>query len=242
MNDMFILKGYVEKAEETEGLLDASVASNGIVDRDGEAINQDGWDIKSFKKNPQLLWAHNVREARPPIGKVTKIWFEGEGKSKVMKFKAMFDMADDFAKDIWRKYKEGFLNAFSVGFIPLEREGSTYTKAELLEISAVPVPANPAALVEIRAKGMEGIEWGDLTKKEEVKEEVEEEPKEEIKEVTYTEAQLKEVVREAIKEYRLIKEKDNEYKELDNLRDALRMVAQSVNIALRNLKERGGDK
>ena len=75
-----------------------------------------------------------MRETRPPIGKVTKVWFEGDGKNKVMKFKAIFDMADEFAKEIYRKFKEGFLNAFSVGFMPLEKEGSTYTRIELLEI------------------------------------------------------------------------------------------------------------
>ena len=57
-------------------------------------------------------------------------------------------------------YKQGFLNAFSIGFIPKEytdrnnADGSTtrvFTKSELLEISAVPVPANPNALVLARA-------------------------------------------------------------------------------------------
>jgi hypothetical protein len=40
----------------------------------------------------------------------------------------------------------GYQNTVSVGFIPLERNGSVITKAELLEVSWVPVPANPEAL------------------------------------------------------------------------------------------------
>jgi HK97 family phage prohead protease len=235
--DMLIAKGYVEKSEDKEGLLDVSVASSNVADRDGEIINQDGWDLKNFKKNPQLLWAHNVREVRPPIGKVTRIWFDGEGKSKVMKFKAMFDMADQFAADIYRKIKEGFLNAFSVGFMPLEKDGNTYTKTELLEISVVPVPANPSALVEIRSKGIEPMEWKDFTHKEAVEEihvdPIIDEPV--VKELNTDElkALMKEVMRESV----IQKNK----KDIEDVRDALRIVAQAVNVALKKIKEKGGE-
>jgi hypothetical protein len=46
-------------------------------------------------------------------------------------------------------YDEGILKTVSVGFIPLERDqanNSIITKAELLELSFVPVPCNPNAL------------------------------------------------------------------------------------------------
>lgn len=259
---MLILKGYAEKSgEESDGLLDVSVASTAIVDRDGESINQDGWDLKNFKKNPQLLWAHNMRELRPPIGKVTKIWFDGDGKGKVMKFKALFDMADEFAKEVYRKIKDGFLNAFSVGFLPLEKDGSTYSKVELLEISVVPVPSNPQALVEMRSKGIEPMEWKDLAdtnelekKPEEISslneevpvedEEVKPQKPEEVKPVEGTSTQdtpekeeIKGQIREVLKEMGKDKNKD-----LDNLRDALRMVYQAISIALKNLKDmKGGE-
>lgn len=257
---MLIAKGFVEKSDSEDGLLDVSVASSSVVDRDGESINQDGWDLKNFKKNPQLLWAHNMREVKPPIGKITKIWFEGEGKAKVMKFKAMFDMADEFAKEIHRKIKDGFLNAFSVGFMPTEREGTTYTKAELLEISVVPVPSNPAALVEIRSKGIEPMEWKDFDKVEHkvlmnkpvepivepAKEPVK--PTEPIGAATITQEngedlnkinpeEFKKMIREMLDENKKPVDKD-----MDNLQDALRIVYQAVGIALKKIKDlKGGE-
>ena len=44
-------------------------------------------------------------------------------------------------------FDQGIINSFSVGFKPLEAEGNTFVKQELLEISAVNVPANPEARV-----------------------------------------------------------------------------------------------
>jgi hypothetical protein len=66
------------------------------------------------------------------------------------------------AEEIFQLYKEGFMRAFSVGFIPKEwTDGDgekvprrTYTKWELLEYSAVPVPANPDALALAISKGL----------------------------------------------------------------------------------------
>lgn len=166
--DKFIAKAYVEKVNEEDGVLEAAIASDGYQDRDGDAIAQDGWDLKSFKKNPQLLWGHNIREYKAPIGKIKKIWFEGKGKRTKLMFRPQFDLADPFAAEIFRKYKENFLNAFSVGFIPLDGErnedgGFDFSKAELLEISAVAVPANPRAVVTLRGAGMKTMDWDDIT-------------------------------------------------------------------------------
>ncbi len=70
--------------------------------------------------------------------------------------------AYEFAETVYQLTKGGFLNAVSVGFMPrdtkeLSKEekaslgmpsyGVMYTKADLLEISVVSVPANPSALV-----------------------------------------------------------------------------------------------
>lgn len=158
---MYHVKGIVKKSEDKEGVLEASVASTEVVDRMGEVIKQDGWELKNFNKNPVLLWAHNAGLTAdiPPIGKVLKVWMDGLRKKRLM-FKVQFDMADPFAAEIARKFKEGYLNAFSVGFQPLEREDNVYTKSELLEISAVPVPANPEALSVLRS--LQPTEWDKL--------------------------------------------------------------------------------
>ena len=61
-------------------------------------------------------------------------------------------------------YAEGFLHAVSVGFRPLDwrwaageerADGIDFQRQELLEFSCVPVPANPEALVAVRAKGID---------------------------------------------------------------------------------------
>ena len=124
-----------------------------VVDRDSEVIMPKGGDFTSFKKNPVLLWAHDMHF--PPIGKIlvdTLKTTDDEVEADVK-----FDMADPFAKLIHDKYKDGFLNAGSIRFIPTEigreqvlpgQKGATITKWEMLEFSAVPVPANQEALAQ----------------------------------------------------------------------------------------------
>lgn len=149
------LKAYVEKQDDQDGVLQVAIANEETPDREGETIKVAGWDLNNFKKNPVLLWSHNsgFGEQRPPIGRVEDIRVEG----KKLLFKPVFDMADSFAAEIFRKFKDGFLNAFSVGFIPLARDVKNELEieaAELLEISAVNVPAHPKALVSLREAGM----------------------------------------------------------------------------------------
>jgi len=153
MEEKLYTKAFVKEIDENERTL-VAYASTETLDRDGDIIEASGWVLDNFRKNPVLLWAH--RYDMPPIGKV--LWVKHDGKS--LKFKARF--ADtQMASDIWRLFKDGYLNAFSVGFIPIEmkyeerdgREVRVFKKQELLEISAVPVPANPDALVAAIEQG-----------------------------------------------------------------------------------------
>lgn len=137
---------YYTKAdiEQKDGKI-IGIASTSTVDRHGEIVNADGWDLKNFKKAPRLLWAHD--HYQPAIGKVTKTWYEGEGKKKRLLFETVFQEVTEMGRAIKQLVKDGFINTFSVGFAPLEMEGSEITKQELLEISVVNVPANPDAMV-----------------------------------------------------------------------------------------------
>ena len=142
---MLKLKGLLERKENEI----VGIASTETPDRDGEIIKQSGWDLTNFKANPVLLLFHNYQEL--PVGKITDLSIE-DGQ---LKFKAVFSEATQKAKEAYQLVKEGILNTFSVGFIPREwdkADGSVITKAELLEISLVPVPANPEAVVI--AKGL----------------------------------------------------------------------------------------
>jgi len=160
LNNQFA-KGFVDviKSEEneTEGKLGLCIISTQTVDRQGDQIMADGWDFKAFKKNPLLIWSHNSGwgENRPAIGRVEDVSVK-DGK---VFFTPVFDLKDDFAKMVFEKFKNKFLNAFSIGFRPLEYtetdQGYKFIKQEALEFSAVNVPANAEALVVLRSEGFD---------------------------------------------------------------------------------------
>jgi len=147
----------VEKIEQLDDALKTfiAVASTEDEDRDKDIIRQDGWDLKNFKKNPMIPWSHNYWGI--PIGKSLKTWVDKE--SKQLLFKPQFDINDEDSMKIFNKYKNGFLKSFSVGFRGLKYEyrddddrwwgGIEFLEQELLEISAVTIPANPNATVSL---------------------------------------------------------------------------------------------
>jgi len=147
----------VKDINDKEKTLTAFV-STAAVDRMGDILEPKGADVKNFNKNPVVMWAHDY--ALPPIAKALWIKKTQDGIVSKMKF------ADtEFAQEIFNLYKEDFMKAFSVGFIPKESEpvnpekdgffdGRRFTKWEMLEYSAVPIPANPEALTMAVTKGV----------------------------------------------------------------------------------------
>ena len=141
----------VKKAE--NGKLTA-VASNARKDRDGEVILPSAFTqhLESYRANPVILASHAHRsfDGTPTIiGSADKIALQDDALVFEMTF-AKTDLADQ-----WRSlYENGHARAFSVGFIPMagdwkEQDGDSvyvHTEVELLEISAVAVPANPDAV------------------------------------------------------------------------------------------------
>lgn len=130
------------------------------IDRMGDVIMVAGWKLKEFRKNPVILFAHNSRQ--PPIGKAIKV---GKTEDALVATAQFMDKdLSEFADSIFRMYLEKFMRAVSVGFMPLDREvirdedenftGIRFIKQELLEFSAVPIPANPDALIDARSKGI----------------------------------------------------------------------------------------
>lgn len=143
----------VTKGLAADGTLHA-VASNARVDRDGEVILPSAFakHLDRYLANPVILSAHTHRayDGTPTIiGSAQRVAIESEQLVFDMKFASTPIAAQ------WKSlYAEGHARAFSVGFIPIsgewkeQAEGNVYvwTEVELLEISAVPVPANPEAL------------------------------------------------------------------------------------------------
>lgn len=125
--------------------LKVAVASTDVEDRHGESINQDGWALKDFKNNPVLLWGHDHNKIA--VGNARNIHIERTSGTPKLVFTPVFHDKTEDAKALGELYNEGWLNSFSVGFIPTDFDGkeNRYISQELLEISAVNVPANPEA-------------------------------------------------------------------------------------------------
>lgn len=153
-----VVKAEIERTD--KGML--AVASTAVEDRHGEVVDQSGWDIKNYKKNPVIQWAHD--HTIPAIGIAKNIRIEGVGKKARLLFEPVFHDITEEAKAL-KKLVEGtedyppILNSFSVGFRATEMDGNVYTKSELLEISLVNVPANPEARVlAVKQLQKEGFE------------------------------------------------------------------------------------
>lgn len=131
------------------------VLSDETLDRYGDVIKADGWELKWFKKNPIALWAH---DSRAVIGNWENVRVEGKKLMGTLKFAAKG--TSDRIDELIALVEQGILRAVSVGFRPLEQEpidknepwgGQRYIRSELLETSLVAVPANPAALAKAKA-------------------------------------------------------------------------------------------
>ena len=134
----------------------SAVVSTEKMDRDGDVIRAEGWNLDTFMKHPILLTSHDYHSLRSQIG----VWESMEVDGKQMKGVARFFTGKGNPEADWafELAKEKAL-AFSVGFIPdMERAaplnekdvlgsgGMEFKGQELLEVSAVTVPSNPDAL------------------------------------------------------------------------------------------------
>lgn len=160
------LRGYCERAatkHSKPGDPIRFIASTENVARDGMVIESAGWELDNFRKNPVLLWSHDILGARPPIGRAD---VKVEGKALVAD--VSFDQGDPFAVEVERKYRTGFLHAVSVRWDPKEmapaRSGKPprFTRQDLLEISAVALPSDPSALKQERIRAIQD-ELAELT-------------------------------------------------------------------------------
>jgi len=176
MNDKIVkfLVGETKEFDEEERT-DIGLISTITPDRDMEIMLPSGCKLDNFRKNPVVQYAHNHQLL--PIGKA--LWIKATDTGLIAKTKYA---NTEFANDIWELKKGGFLNAYSVGYIPLsytedekeiEQIKAKYgiqedvlvrrvTKEwELLEYSVCNVPANPEALTlmmkTVKSKAMKDI-------------------------------------------------------------------------------------
>jgi HK97 family phage prohead protease/HK97 family phage major capsid protein len=135
------------------------VLSDETVDRMGEVINADGWDLDDFKSGMKapLLLNHNPNAI---IGRWENLRVQGKRLLGKMVFarKGLSQLADEM-RGHW---EDGNIRAVSVGFKSLKREPLTkdadayagpfrYLRQRLMECSLVSVPANQNALPVLRS-------------------------------------------------------------------------------------------
>jgi HK97 family phage prohead protease len=132
-------------------------ASTADMDAHGDIVEQE-FLFERFLRNPVILFAHNSTAL--PIGQAANVRVEGGALRLTVKFASK--QANPLAEQVFLLIKERVLRAMSIGFVPHdirremrdEKEVWILSKNELIESSVVPIPANPNALVDAKAKAL----------------------------------------------------------------------------------------
>ena len=158
-------------------------ASDQTLDRYREVIAASGWRLDNYLRNPVIQNSHQYGDIIFTIGRAEKTWISENALLQTWRFASAENPFAKIARDL---YRGGFLQAASVGFVPLRWEdgqvGRTvsaeplsaesvarsapagwrrrYLEQELLEVSAVGIPANPNALTLALKAG--AVEKSDL--------------------------------------------------------------------------------
>jgi len=127
--------------------------STPTLDRDKDRVMPLGLDLTNYQKNPVLLWAHDYRSPHAIIGKAEDMRLDQSGFHLKPVLRQPVNDHDPMSI-IQALWDQKLIRAFSIGFNPTEFEeneegGLDYTRAEILEVSAVPVPANQEAVRSI---------------------------------------------------------------------------------------------
>lgn len=173
LRDLGMTKRDAEKAldgVEAGDIVATYTMSTGVIDRPGDKIEQTGWDLTEYRSNPVMLFGHDANS--PPIGKALGAAVVNGSLRGTFKFAPA--SVYEFGATIGRLVKGGFMPAGSVGFSPIDvrvaedrmdpddawqriQPPLDFIKSKLLEFSAVPIPANPEALVDARSVASEDV-------------------------------------------------------------------------------------
>lgn len=123
--------------------------SDNKVDRMGEIVDQKSWDFKNYLVNPLILWGHNPDEPENVLGTARSLATEDDGSSSSVEMQFDTDI-NPKALLVFNQVKAGTLRTVSAGFInhseELQNDIPVLKDNELIEISVVPIPANPRAI------------------------------------------------------------------------------------------------
>ena len=137
-----VKRAYVGKSVEVEDDLIHAIVSSERKDLDDEVVKIDNLRTDVFELNPVILYQHDQKI--PPIGRSRKTWKEnGELHMRI-------EWApSDFAQEISKLYRTGFMRSWSIGFLSLDfdQKTKTHRSSLLLETSAVAIGAQIDARV-----------------------------------------------------------------------------------------------
>jgi HK97 family phage prohead protease len=141
------------------------VSSTETPDRYKDVLRSAGFQTENYMRGGGLiLWAHDSHS--PSIAKTLSIRTETNPPALVQTIEFADKATYEFADQIFRLYQQKFLRSFSVGFRPLQapepivdKDGAStggflFTSMDLIEVSAVPCPANPDCVARAVGSGI----------------------------------------------------------------------------------------
>lgn len=129
------------------------VISNSSLNREGFRVLTTGIELDAFKANPVMRLGHEFSVI--PVGRWEELRVEGDELKGV----PVFNLNHWLGETLQAAYDDGFINAASGMFNPLEvsmapehllpgQVDSTFTRCELYEASLVEIPANKHAVAD----------------------------------------------------------------------------------------------
>lgn len=153
------MKQFKFKQLSNKDLVIEGWANRAIVDRGNDMIMPEAWNIEQFKKNPIMLFNHDMNK---PIGKVMDCKPMDGGLFVKCKISKSSDPTISMVRDL---IQEGILNSFSVGFESKEQQKAQegghneISKAELYEVSVVSIPMNQDSQFSLSTKSFENKDY-----------------------------------------------------------------------------------
>ena len=135
-DDSRIVKGYASVFNNTDS--DSDIILSGAYNKSIKEWGPEG------KDRIKLVAQHDIGR---PVARITELKEDANGLFMEAKFGTHTD-----GEDYYRMTKEGIINEFSVGFVPVEKEenekgGYDISNIKLYEVSMVTVAANDEAVV-----------------------------------------------------------------------------------------------
>ena len=162
-------RSYSTQIKAKTGNTTTVIASTPTPDRYDDVVSGgDEWLIDKYMKNPVVQFGHDY--SIPPVGKTEKLTTDDDG-NLIATIRWDDSPTNPLGQTVAAQFRDGFMSAVSVGFQPGRstprnklptdhpahgEKGMLFERNQLLEISAVPVPANGEALA-LRGIGAEQI-------------------------------------------------------------------------------------